>query len=209
VDSTHRQCYDASGKHQSLVAVVRYDFSGDTVFSAPEEWTRANFIAYILSMEADPLCNLLYYDSVTVRQDSVLWAAEAMTEFYSFDSTVGDLVEYIRFTASGNYGWELYAIGPMADMDSNIAMYATIIERIHVPESGSPVLRRHAGLRGGRQAAVALTPAPVNALGRSLGTRGRVSASQIAVTFDGRFLIRGRTEAHSRFPAVSAKKWRR
>jgi hypothetical protein len=180
VDPAHHRFYDSSGTFQSLVALVRYDFGSDTVFSSPEEWTRANFIAYTLSILADPTCNLLFYDTATVRQNGVLWATEAMTEFYSWDSTVGDWVEYIRFTASGKYGYELYAIGPMADMDSNIVLYANIIENINLPISAS-VAHPGTGHRALRPWPTMARP-PVNALGRKLCASGGMAASQIIIT---------------------------
>ena len=69
VSATRHRFEDTSGVYRSMVVINRYDFSAETVYEVPEDWTRANFIAYVFSVEADPFSTLVYYDSVTARQN--------------------------------------------------------------------------------------------------------------------------------------------
>lgn len=126
---------DTSGTYQSMIAIVKYDFSTETVFSSANDWTRANFISYAFSVDADPFSALVFYDTVDARQNEVLWAADAFSEFFSIDTSLSDWAEYIRFTASGTNGYELYAIGPLEDMELNIGYYLAIIESINLTTS--------------------------------------------------------------------------
>jgi len=135
VSATQHRFEDTSGVYQSMVVINRYDFSAETVFEKSQDWTRANFIAYVFSIEADPVCALVYYDSVTAKQNETLWAADAFTQFYSVDTALDDWAEYIRFTASGTFGYELYAIGPAEDMLAHVGLYVAIIEGITLPEA--------------------------------------------------------------------------
>ncbi len=180
-NSTDHRFFDTSQTYQSMVAIVRYDFSADTIFSAPDEWTRANFIAYTLSVSADPFCNLVFYDTVTVKQNGALWATDVLTEFYSYDSTIGDWAEYIRFTASGTYGYELYAIGPLSDLDSNVALYGTIIDGIVLPVSNASVFHPGTGTRTVRTSKM-MTDRFLDALGRRHDKFGPHCASKIIIT---------------------------
>ena len=134
VNATQHRFEDTSGVYQSMVVINRYDFSGEAVYETSEDWTRANFIAYIFSIEADPVCALTFYDSVTVLQNESLRAMDAFSQFFSIDTILGDWAEYIRFTATGTYGYEIYAIGPADDMLTNVGMYVAIIEEITLKE---------------------------------------------------------------------------
>lgn len=139
VSATQHRFFDTTAVYQSMISLVTYDFADDTLFTASGEWTRANFIAYIFSIDADPLCALVFYDSVTAVQNEDLWAADAYTEFFSYDSTIGDWAEYIRFTASGKTGYEIYALGPIEDMNANVGYYAAMIESITLPTTDSAI----------------------------------------------------------------------
>lgn len=143
VSSTQHRFEDTTGVYQSMIVLNRYDFSGDTVYESSNDWTRANFIAYVFSIEADPFCALMYYDSVTARQNETLWATDVFTQFFSIDTVLGDWAEYLRFTASGSYGYELYAIGPEEDMLANVGMYVAIIDEIVLPEAAVALRSRH------------------------------------------------------------------
>lgn len=136
--TTHHQFIDTTGTYQSIVAISRYDFASSATFSTADEWTRANFIAYKLTTDADPLSLLAFYDTVSARQNGTIWAADAYTYYYDADTVVGDWAEYIRFTAVGTRGYEIYAIGPASDLDSNLATYAAIIESVKLLDSSSP-----------------------------------------------------------------------
>ncbi|MBN1761336.1 MAG: hypothetical protein JW863_23640 [Chitinispirillaceae bacterium] len=135
VSTSQHRFEDTSGVYQSMVVINRYDFSSETVYEVPDDWTRANFIAYVFSIEADPFSTIAYYDSVTAIQNETLWAADAFSRFFSTDTILGDWAEYIRFTATGTFGYEIYAIGPAEDMLVNVGMYVAIIEEIILPES--------------------------------------------------------------------------
>jgi len=139
VSATQHRFVDTTAGYQSMISLVTYDFADDTLFVASEEWTRANFIAYVYSIEADPLCALVFYDSVTAIQNDDLWAADAYTEFFSYDSTIGDWAEYMRFTASGKTGYEIYALGPIEDMNANVGYYAAMIESITLPTTDANI----------------------------------------------------------------------
>lgn len=130
--SQHHIFMDTSGTYSSQCAIVRYDFSTATTYSTADEWTRANFIAYQFSVEADPLCVLSFFDTITVKQNGQHWAADAYTYFFDPDTAIGEWAEYIRFTAVGTSGYELYALGPIDDMDANVQIYAQIISNLQL-----------------------------------------------------------------------------
>ncbi|MBN1575476.1 MAG: hypothetical protein JW913_02935 [Chitinispirillaceae bacterium] len=182
---THHRFIDTSGTYQSMVVIDRHDFSSETIYMESTEWTRANFIAYELSIEADPLCALVFYDTVTVKQNDTFWAAEAYTYYFDIDSTIGEWAEYIRFTAVGRCGFELYAIGPTADLDSNIGYYAAIIDGIILQETNDPVIQPPTLRRHVVYSASASPSSPsyrLNLLGQRFGGRlNGIHASQISV----------------------------
>ena len=146
VSATQHRFEDTSGTYQSMIVIVRYDFSTETVFETSQDWTRANFIAYSFSIDADPLSVLVFYDTVTARQNGTLWATDAFSQFFSIDTTLGDWAEYIRFTASGTYGYEIYAIGPAEDMAANVGYYVAMIEGITLPMSEVTVRNPNRGI---------------------------------------------------------------
>jgi hypothetical protein len=145
---------DTSFTYKSLVAIKKYK-KNKTDYPTPNEWTRAHFIAYLLVTQYsyDPFGAVLYFDSTaTCKQDS-FWAAEAFSEFYSIDTSIGAWDEFIRFTAAGDYGYSLYAIGDTADMKKNVGTYAAIIQSIQLSVQQStaivksiPVLKIHVKL---------------------------------------------------------------
>ena len=100
VNDTHVQFIDTSGTYQSIVALVCYDFSAETLYTSAADWARANFIAYSFFIYADPFSSLVFYDSVTARQNGTLWAADAFILYYSFDSAIDDWAEYVRYTGA-------------------------------------------------------------------------------------------------------------
>jgi hypothetical protein len=130
VDASQHLFEDTGGTYLSMIAVVKYDFSEETIFSSANEWTRANFISYAFSVDADPFSVMVFYDTVSAKQNEAIWAADAFSEFFSIDTTLDNWAEYIRFTASGTSGYEIYAIGPMEDMEVNVGFYLALIESI-------------------------------------------------------------------------------
>jgi|GEM_PF-3423836 len=141
VDANHHRFVDTSGSYGSIVVIDRYDFAAAAIYESPVEWTRANFIAYMFSIDADPLCAMLFYDTVTAMVNDTIRAMDAFTYYYDIDSAVGDWAEYIRFAATGTHGFELYAIGPQSDLDSNVEYYLTIIESITLQATDIGVIK--------------------------------------------------------------------
>ena len=131
-DATHILFRDTTGTCTAIIAVDRYDFGSDTVFGAPDDWTRANFIAYTFIVDADPFSAMLFYDTVSSRQDAAPWSTEAYSVFYDPQSSAADIAEYIRFTATGTCGYEIYAIGPLDDMTDHVGLYAAIVQGVTI-----------------------------------------------------------------------------
>lgn len=145
-DSTHHQFYDSTGVYRSQISIVRHP-RNPAIYPMPQDWTRANFIAYKLVVEysVDPFGALVYYDTAaTVRQDS-LWATESYATFFILDTTIGAWSEYTRFTANEQYGYELYAIGDTTDMRKNIGIYAGLIQLIKLKKDASVSILQRPG----------------------------------------------------------------
>lgn len=193
VDANHHRFVDTSGSYESIVVIDRYDFSTAAIYESPVEWTRANFIAYMFSIDADPLCAMLFYDTVTAVVNDTIRAMDAYTYYYDIDSTVGDWAEYIRFAAAGTHGFELYAIGPQNDLDSNIEHYLTIIESITLQTADIGVIwpRRSAKSRTLYNAAISERQYICNLRGQRIGKANALSqcGSQIICRPRGRFLM--------------------
>ncbi len=124
---------DTSLTYQSQITIKKYH-RNKADYSTPEDWTRAHFIAYLLVTEYsyDPFGAVLYYDSTAMCKQGTYWATEAFSEFYTLDTALGSWDELIRFTAAGDYGFSIYAIGDTSDMKKNIGMYAAIIRSVQL-----------------------------------------------------------------------------
>ena len=124
---------DSSLTYQAQIAIKKFHRNLSD-FPTPNDWTRAHFIAYLLvtKYSYDPFAAVLYFDSSATCKHDSLWANEAFSEFYTIDTVLGAWDEFIRFTAAGDYGYSLYAIGDTSDMKKNIGMYAAIIQSIHL-----------------------------------------------------------------------------
>lgn len=180
---------DTSGVYLSEVAIVKHDFTNALTLTTAEDWTRANFIAYAFSVDADDFSVLSFYDTVTAQQNGSLWAADAYSYFYDFDTAVGNWAEYIRFTALQKRGYEIYALGPMNDMDSNVAIYAPIIESFVLLDSidaairtGRPVVAHHTGSSAALQ--------KTDLLGRTIQQRSNLPSRVTAQSGRMRLFIR-------------------
>ncbi|MBN1980088.1 MAG: hypothetical protein JW795_01045 [Chitinivibrionales bacterium] len=139
VKSDTQHCfYDTTGTYGALLSLVRYQKSSD-VYSTPEEWTMAHFIAYILYMDYYPFGTVLFSDSSAAEKQGDLRATEIYLRFYTDDSLNYSWDEYVRYTATLNYGYELYAIGDTADMIANIGFYGALLKMIIISESFSPI----------------------------------------------------------------------
>ncbi len=125
------QMYDTTYAFEATLGVMRYD-RNTADFPVPEDWTRANYIAYLLSVRYgfDPWGALLYMDSSQTSTQDAHWAPEAYAQLFSLDTTIGSWAEYIRYTSIDDYGYELYAVGDTTDMYNNIGTYAAILQTI-------------------------------------------------------------------------------
>jgi hypothetical protein len=144
-----------------------------TLYKTADEWTQAHFLGYRLTVQysVDPAGVVLYSNSdSSVRQGS-LQAAEAYSIFFSSDTSIGSWAEYIRFTACGRYGYELYAISDTADMSENIGLYAAILQSITIAP-GDHVVSQPAFRRSVSAAGKALKPYACDPLGRTTGMAG-------------------------------------
>lgn len=132
VSDSSASIYDTTGFYKSDINIKRY-YRNSTDFPTPEDWTRAHFIAYLLVVENswDPFGSVLYFDSTQSKQGA-LWAPEAFCEFYTIDTVLGSWDEYMRYTASEEYGYEIYAIGDTSDMKNNFGFYSAIIQQIEI-----------------------------------------------------------------------------
>lgn len=178
-DATQHLFEDTSGTYQSMIAIVKHDFSEETVFSSADEWTRANFISYAFSVDADPFSVMVYYDTIDAKQNETLRAADAFSQFFSIDTALSDWAEYIRYTASGTSGYEIYAIGPLEDMEMNIGYYLALIESIILTAAADERVVGAIVPNAYIQKAVPLrtgTVQAINLLGRTIHTSGMTSA---------------------------------
>jgi hypothetical protein len=129
---------DTTFRYPALLSLRRYVID-TTTFASGDEWVSAYFTAYKLSVEysVDPTGVVLYSNAdSTVRQGGQK-AAEAYSIYFSLDTSVGAWAEYVRFTACGGYGYELYAISDTGDMSQNIGYYAAIIQSIRFLSNSS------------------------------------------------------------------------
>jgi hypothetical protein len=140
-----------------------------TLYKTADEWTQAHFLGYKLTVQysVDPAGVVLYSNSDTSVKQGSLQAAEAYSIFFSSDTSIGSWAEYIRFTACGQWGYELYAISDTADMSKNIGLYAAILQSITIAPSdhvvSPPTFRRSV-----RTAETVLSPLICDPLGRDI-----------------------------------------
>lgn len=118
---------DSTRVYKSQLSIVRYSID-KADYPTPQSWTQAQFIAYKLSVETSvyPFGAVTFYDSTQAAKIGAVWSPEAMSILYPAD---GDptYVEYIRYCAIGDFGYEIYAIGDSTDMIKNVDYYAGII----------------------------------------------------------------------------------
>jgi len=180
VNDTNHRFIDTTGSYSATVGIVRYDFSDDTIFERSEEWTRANFIGYSILINADPFSSLLFYDTVTAKQHGTLWAADAYSTTYSIDTQFFDWGEYIRYTATGTFGFEFYAIGELDDINGNVEFYRNIIDNITVTLE-SPVISPQPSVPQPVHQRKPDVTCRVNLIGRRINNSSHKIASQIVI----------------------------
>ncbi|MBN1601325.1 MAG: hypothetical protein JW915_06935 [Chitinispirillaceae bacterium] len=133
---------DTTLEYKSQIVIKKYHRS-QIDYPTPNDWTRAHFIAYLLVTDYsfDPFGAVLYYDSSSSCKQGEFWATEAFSEFYSLDTVLGAWSELIRFTAGGEFGYSLYAIGDTSDMKQNIGMYAAVLRSISILQQSTSIAR--------------------------------------------------------------------
>ncbi len=122
---------DTTYSYPAVLSISRYGLDS-TLYKTADEWTQAHFLGYKLSVEysVDPAGVVLYSNADSTVKQGSLQAAEAYSDFFSSDTTIGSWAEYVRFTAAGRYGYELYAVSDTADMSANIGYYVALLEGI-------------------------------------------------------------------------------
>lgn len=122
---------DTTSFYPALLSLRRCTMD-TAMYKTAADWTQAYFLAYKLSVQysVDPVGVVLYSNGDSTVKQGSLQAAEAYSIFFSSDTSVGSWSEYIRFTACGRYGYELYAISDTADMSKNIGVYAALLQGI-------------------------------------------------------------------------------
>ncbi len=133
VSDSQVKLYDTTYTFRSPIMIKKH-LRSSADYPSTLDWTRAHFIAYMLVTQFtyDPFGAVLYFDSSSNAKQNNQWAPEVFSEFYTIDTALGSWNEYVRYTESNSYGYELYAIGDTADMKKNIGTYAAIMEMITI-----------------------------------------------------------------------------
>lgn len=118
---------DSTRSYRGQISIVKYDID-DSIYPTPRDWTQAQIIAYKLSVETSsfPFGAVVYFDSTAKAALGPHWAPEAFSVLYPADGDP-NYCEFIRYTAVGRTGYEIYAIGDSTDMMKNVDYYAGII----------------------------------------------------------------------------------
>ena len=138
---TQHVFYDTTYTYHGLVSIVRYKID-KSVYPTGEDWSRASFIAYMLVAEYswDPWGAILYYDSSDLSKQQDLWAPETYAQYYTLDTALDAWAEYIRFPASEEYGYDLYAISDTIDLAQNTGFYAAIIQLVKLEDTTTEII---------------------------------------------------------------------
>jgi hypothetical protein len=173
-DSTHHQFYDSTFGFKSILSIKRYAYN-HTTYATPEEWTRANFIAYKLCVEYSfsPFGAMVYYDTASTVRQGTLWATESYATFITVDTAYSPWSEYTRFTANKTYGYELYALGDTADMMKNIGAYAALLKLVQLPQDTITAVRPITIAPVSRPSSRNIPPVLFDPLGRKLAAPGK------------------------------------
>ncbi|MBD3421626.1 MAG: hypothetical protein GF398_16035 [Chitinivibrionales bacterium] len=122
---------DTSGAYPAYLSIVQHSYS-NVDFPTGNDWTRANFIAYKMYIDYYPYGTVLYFDSSSTLTQDGLWAAELFIRFFTDDTSNFTWDEYVRYTATNENGYELYAMGDTADMRTNLPVYGAILQSIDI-----------------------------------------------------------------------------
>jgi hypothetical protein len=150
ISSTNHEFYDTSGTYTAVVGIAMTDFSSETTYKTPLQWTRAHFLAYLITIRStissfgvplsDPYGSIIFYDSTTSEQ-SGLKSMEFYAEFNSLLDSSQPWDEYVKYTAINKRGYELYVLGiDTADMAKNISYYLDFVSSIKIDTTASSII---------------------------------------------------------------------
>lgn len=133
--------YDTSGMYQSIVGITMTNFSSDSTYKTSLEWTRAHFLAYLITVQStvslfgeplsDPYGSVVFYDSSSSTQSGF----KSMELYSQFNSLLSDSLswdEYIKYVAVNRKGYEIYVLGDTSDMIKNMAYYSGFVDSIKI-----------------------------------------------------------------------------
>ena len=166
-DALGRRPYDWDKRIAKDRKPISYIYTA--MYKTADDWTQAHFLAYKLSVlySVDPGGVVLYSNGDTTVKQGSLRATEAYSVFFSSDTSIGSWSEYIRFTACGKYGYELYAISDTADMSKNIGVYAALLQGI-VLAAGDRIISPRMFRRNVNNIEKTLVPLLCDPLGRRI-----------------------------------------
>jgi hypothetical protein len=142
INSTTHEFFDTSGTYTAVVGIVMNDFTLETEYKTSLQWTRAHFLAYLITVRStisslgvplsDPYGSIIFYDSSTSEQ-SGLKSMELYAEFSSLLDSSQPWDEYIKYTAVKKKGYEIYVLGiDTADMAKNLNYYVDFVSSIKI-----------------------------------------------------------------------------
>lgn len=193
IDSNHHIFEDTTDKLRSLIGIKVYDLQEFDVPFTPKEWTRTNFLGYYLWASVESTNVVVYCDTLLATEIHNRFTADIYTYFFDVEgSSVGNIAEYVRYTAVGNKGYEIYVIGPLSDMDTNLIYYLTIIETITIT---TPIITTKSNFipmnnKGFEGKFSYLSFQNVDLLGRNL--KNRKTAFQLLISVRDSYLLRKR-----------------
>ncbi len=133
--------FDTSKTYSSFVVIQMTDFSKDTLYKSPLQWTKSHFLAYLLTIRStvstlgipmsDPYGSVVFYDSSSSTQ-SGLRSMELYAQFNSLISNSGSWDEYIKYTEVNKKGYEIYVLGDTTEMKKNIDFYIDLVNSIKI-----------------------------------------------------------------------------
>jgi hypothetical protein len=143
--------YDTSSTYQSIIGIVMTDFSSENTYKSSIEWTRAHFLAYLITIRStvssfgvplsDPYGAIVFYDSSSSTQSGY----KSMELYSQFNSLLSDSLswdEYIKYVAVNQKGYEIYVLGDTADMIKNMGYYFGVVDSIKIDTSLQGVVFR-------------------------------------------------------------------
>ncbi len=134
--------YDTTATYDAFLFISRTPIKS-AEYNTPEEWTRAHYLAYELLVQNsyDPWGVVLYSDSSANKSIGNLWAPLTYSHFVSTDSSLGNWREYVRFTATDHYGYEISVLSDTADMQANLGVYALMLDSMKIHASSASQIK--------------------------------------------------------------------